>query len=353
MPRSTHYDLSLPYITDGLEGVGGRIKARPEDFAVEEISLYEPSGEGSHLYVNLTKINQTTREVQVQLAELFGLRPQNIGTGGLKDKYSIATQTFSILFEKNDVSSDEAVTLIEDKLDVRVNWAKWHVNKFRAGHLIGNRFEVTITEIHMPMKRAMRNSQRIADAIHRTGVPNYYGEQRTGRAGKNIRQGWEILQGKHIQDRWLSKLLIAGYQSYLCNRYLSERVRRGQFSKLMLGDVAKKHDTGGIFWVNDLSLEQPRYEAQEISFTAPMYGYEMSRALGESALLEDEIFEESGLSMNSFKRLKVTGTRRMGRITPKIEVTEVPRGIKLSFDLRKGGFATTVLREFMKNEPGG
>jgi tRNA pseudouridine13 synthase len=343
----------LPYITAGLEGVGGRIRARPEDFVVEELSLYEPSGKGSHLYVNLTKVNQTTRDVQIQLAELFSLRPQNIGTGGLKDKNSVATQTFSILFEKNDMPSDEAVMQIEDKLDVRVNWAKWHGNKFRAGHLIGNRFEVTITDIHMPMSKAMRNIMRIAEAIHQSGVPNYYGEQRTGRAGKNIQEGWEILQGKRLKDRWLSKLLVAGYQSYLCNRYLSERIRRGLFNKLMLGDIAKKHDTGGIFWVNDLALEQPRYDAQEISFTAPMYGTEMSHALGESAQLEDEIFTESGVSMKAFKRLKVTGTRRIGRITPKIIVKEVPRGITLSFTLRKGGFATTVLREFMKNEPGG
>ena len=151
----------------------------------------------------------------------------------------------------------------------------------------------------------------------------------------------------------MSKLLVAGYQSYLCNRYLSERVRMGLFNKLLVGDIAKKHDTGGIFWVHDLAVEQSRYDAQEISFTAPIYGYEMSHALDESAGLEDEIFEESGLSMKAFKRLKVKGTRRMGRMTPKIEVAEEPNGISLSFTLRKGAFATIVMREFMKNEPGG
>ena len=33
-------DLSLPYITEGLEGIGGRIRARPEDFMVEEVLGY-------------------------------------------------------------------------------------------------------------------------------------------------------------------------------------------------------------------------------------------------------------------------------------------------------------------------
>ncbi len=76
-------DLSLPYLTPDLEGIGGRIRARPEDFMVEEVALYEPSGSGRHLYVNITKRNQTTRDVQLQLADLFDLRPRNIGTAGL------------------------------------------------------------------------------------------------------------------------------------------------------------------------------------------------------------------------------------------------------------------------------
>ncbi len=354
MTKLPPLDLSLPYITDGLRGVGGRIKARPEDFMVEEVSLYEPSGVGSHLYVNLTKINQTTRDVQLQLAELFNLRPQNIGTGGLKDKDSVSTQTFSLLFESNDVSSSEAVENIEGSLDVRVNWAKWHSNKFRAGHIIGNRFKVIIADIHIPRNQALADTRRIADMIHRRGLPNYYGEQRTGKHGKNVQAGWEILNGgKRLADRWLSKLLVAGYQSYLCNRYLSERVRRGLFDTLLLGDVAKKHDTGGIFWVNDVEVEQPRYVAQEISFTAPMYGFQMSQATGEAGELEALILEESEMSLKTFKRMKVKGTRRLGRLTPRIDVAEVPRGLMLSFTLHKGGFATTLLREFMKNEPGG
>jgi tRNA pseudouridine13 synthase len=346
-------DLSLPYLTADLEGIGGRIRARPEDFMVEEVALYEPSGSGRHLYVNITKRSQTTRDVQLQLADLFDLRPRNIGTAGLKDKHAVTTQTFSILFEKNDVRPDDASTLIEGSLNFKVNWAKFHGNKLRAGHLIGNRFKITITDIRMPPSQAIERSRRIAETIHLKGLPNYYGEQRIGKDGKKVREGWAILQGrKTLADRWLSKLLVSVYRSYLCNRYLAERMRRGLFDRLLLGDIAKKHETGGIFWVNDPSTEQPRYEAQEISFTAPIFGHKMSQPLGEAAALEAEIFEESKMSMETFRRMKVTGTRRFGRLTPRIEVTEAPRGIQLSFMLHKGGFATTLLREFMKIEQG-
>ena len=74
----------------------------------------------------------------------------------------------------------------------------------------------------------------------------------------------------------------------------------------------------------------------------------MSQALGEAAALEAEIFDESKMSMETLKRMKVTGTRRFGRLTPRIEVTEAPRCVQLSFMLHKGGYATTLLREFMK-----
>ena len=346
---SSPLDLRLPYITEGLEGIGGRIRARPEDFVVEEVALYEPSGSGSHLYVNLTKVNQTTRDIQLQLAELFRLRPENIGTAGLKDKYSVATQTFSILFERGDVRPADAVELIEGSVDVKVNWAKWHANKFRAGHLVGNRFQVTITDIHMSQTRAEERARMIAECIHVRGLPNYYGEQRTGRHGKNVEEGREILRDRRaFADRWLRKLLVSGYQSYLCNRYLAERVGRGLFDGLLLGDIAKKHETGGIFWVNDLEAEQPRYLSKEISFTAPMYGYRMSQPTGDAAKLEAEILEESDVTMEALRRNGVTGTRRLGRLVPSIDVSVVPRGIRLGFMLHKGGFATTLLREFMK-----
>ncbi len=60
------FNLLLPYITEDLPGVGGRIRASIDDFVVEEVSSIEPSGTGDHLYISLTKEGLTTREVQVK-----------------------------------------------------------------------------------------------------------------------------------------------------------------------------------------------------------------------------------------------------------------------------------------------
>ena len=48
-------DLTLPYATQELPGIGGHLRAAPDSFIVEEIPLYQPSGAGQHLYVNIPR----------------------------------------------------------------------------------------------------------------------------------------------------------------------------------------------------------------------------------------------------------------------------------------------------------
>ena len=347
------FNLLLPYITEDLPGVGGRIRASIDDFVVEEVSSIETSGTWYHIYISLTKRGLTTREVQVKLAELFDLRPQEIGTGGLKDKDARATQVFSLLFERGKIEPDVVVRSVEESIDVRVNWAKYHGVKFRAGYLVGNSFRVLISDIKVPREETLDRSKRIADRIHQIGIPNFYGEQRMGRRGKNAKAGWDIIHGeKRVGNRWLSRYLISAYQSYLCNMYLTERVDRGIFDRLIPGDIVEDHETGERTLVEDVEGLQQRYINREASFTAPMFGPKMTRASGEAGAIEDGVFAESGMSNKLLKRNRVTGTRRRGRLTPRIDIKAKAKGIQLSFTRHKGGFATTLLREFMKGGHG-
>ena len=80
-----------------------------------------------------------------------------------------------------------------------------------------------------------------------------------------------------------------------------------------------------------------------------MYGPKMMQAEGEAAVLEERIYTESGLTMAQLRKHRVSGARRLGRLVPEIEVEQNSRGIQLTFTLGKGGFATTVLREYMKH----
>lgn len=346
-------DLTLPYITAGLPGIGGRLRATPEHFIVEEVALYEATGEGQHLYVNLTKDGLTTKEVQGHLARLFGVTRGEVGFAGMKDKYARTTQTFSVAVGHRPASfASEAKARIEAELPVTVNWAEFHRNKLRPGHLLGNRFTITVTDLATAPAEALARCNAIIEQIRRRGLPNYFGPQRLGQNGGNVRQGRALLLGEVKKpDRWLRRFLVSCYQSYLCNRYLARRIELDAFDRLLAGDVAKKHATGGMFDVQELAIEQPRFVAQEISFTAPIYGPKMWAAQDEAGQMEAEILAASPVTMEHLAKAGVEGTRRLGRLLiPDLEAALIDGNLVTRFMLPKGGFATTVMRELMKSD---
>lgn len=68
----------------------------PEDFVVDEIPLYRPSGEGEHTFVRVEKRLRNSEEVRRELARLAGVRPVEVGYAGRKDRIAIARQWFSV-----------------------------------------------------------------------------------------------------------------------------------------------------------------------------------------------------------------------------------------------------------------
>lgn len=336
--------VTWPYISAHLPGIGGRIKARPEHFVVEEIPLYTPCGEGEHTYLWITKRGLTSTYVRDALARLFNVSPQDIGMAGMKDRHAVTTQAYSV----PRVDPDEAIARIKAHLpEIEVHWAKRHRNKLKPGHLLGNRFRITVVDT---VPDAWERAQAIAAYLRRTGVPNYYGAQRFGRRGDNALRGKQALLGQGPRDRWLRRFLIAAYQAYLFNRYLATRLLQGHFTHLLLGDIAKKADTGGLFVVRDVAAEQPRYERGEIHFTGPMYGYKMWMAEADAGRLEAQVLAEEGVTFDTFRQARVKGTRRLGRLwLSDLEITRDEEGhLVFTFTLPKGAFATTVMREFMK-----
>lgn len=173
--------VSLPYITPELPGVGGRLKADPSAFVVEEITAYDASGEGPHLYVSLTRAGWTTRKVADALASLYHIDRHAVGFAGLKDRHARCTQTFSL-----PGLQPEDAARIEAELPFTVNWARCHSNKLKTGHLQGNRFTITVAGLSVDADTALARANAIAGAVGERGVPNFFGAQRFGVDGQNI-----------------------------------------------------------------------------------------------------------------------------------------------------------------------
>src|SRR6476620_56462 len=166
----------IPYLTTNFPGIGGTIKNRPEDFFVQEIPIYEPSGEGEHVYCEIQKVGIPTFEAVNRVAAALRVSTRDVGYAGLKDARAISRQMLSIWG-----TTEEAVMGMHVP-GIAVQWARRHVNKLRLGHLAGNRFAIKIRDVE---PTDVVKLQEPLKELQRRGVPNYFGEQRFGRRGDN------------------------------------------------------------------------------------------------------------------------------------------------------------------------
>jgi tRNA pseudouridine13 synthase len=242
------------------------------------------------------------------------------------------------------VVSDISLEKLTDE-GIRVLEASRHRHKLRTGHLLGNRFSILIRQTDA---EAEMRARAIVQLLQTQGLPNFYGPQRFGAAGDNPAAGLALLQGKRrLRSVRKRKLLISSYGSLLFNLTLKERMQRDLYARLLPGDIAKKHDTGGIFLVTDPMVEQPRADRLEISATGPIWGKKMRQPQGAAGALEEEILRDRQLTPDLFG--KQPGSRRSLRVAlTEITVQKETEGLRLGFFLPKGSYGTVLLDEIMK-----
>lgn len=335
---------AYPYLTPHLPGVEGVIRHLPQDFQVEEVPAYSPRGSGEHLFLLIEKQGLTTRAVVEFLRDRLHINEAHIGVAGLKDKHALTRQWFSI-----PACYQAHLERLAELEGVRVLEWGLHPHKLKVGHLRGNRFRILIRPRGGPLSG--QAAEAILRELERQGVPNYYGPQRFGLGGLNPLKGYALAQKNKVHSpSWLKKFLLSSLQSLLFNDWLALRLEEGLFAQVIEGDVAKKHDTGGEFIVQDAARENPRALRFEISATGPLYGKKYREAEGLARALEDRILQKYRLERSHFASRR--GDRRLIRF-PLTDwgVEEAPEGLWVRFFLPKGAYATAVLRELMKRNP--
>ena len=171
-------------LTNHLPGTGGKLKAEPGHFIVEELPLYAPTGAGEHVYLNIVREDWTTRKLVEAMGRLFQLKDKDIGTAGLKDRQARAGQMFSLHLHKTP--PDEVAARVQGELGVEVRSASRHANKLKTGHLKANRFEILLTDTHPD---ALERARHKWEHLQKQQIPNYYGEQRFGKDADNAQRG--------------------------------------------------------------------------------------------------------------------------------------------------------------------
>jgi len=179
-----------PFLTAPVAPIPGCIKKRDEEFLVEELPRYEPSGEGEHIYLFVEKRGLSTSELLRIVAGHFGVDQRDVGYAGMKDKNAITRQILSV-YAPGKKPEDYPMLQHEQ---VGVLWADLHRNKLRRGHLSGNRFSVWIrdTDAHR-----VNDAHRILRFLEARGMPNFYGHQRFGTRRRNHQLGRLYLRREH------------------------------------------------------------------------------------------------------------------------------------------------------------
>jgi tRNA pseudouridine13 synthase len=328
-----------------------RIKTVPEDFVVEEIPAYEPSGAGEHLYVRFTKRGLTTDEAVRAICAAVGADARAAGVAGMKDKHAVTTQTISIHTPKNPEAVDVA--------GVTVHAMSRHGNKIKPGHLIGNRFRLLLRGV------ARERAGEVVASLERAGregVPNAFGAQRFGARGDNVERARAWLAGKERgpRDPKARRFMFSSMQSAAFNALLEKRVDDGTWATPLEGDLVKQRTHGGLFLCTDVQTDRERAARGEVSPTGPIPGVKMRAPEGVPRALEEAAIERvfgAGFDFAATRALG-EGTRRALRLwVDDLEAGVDPAGaeeqdasVRVYFVLPKGAYATTVLASAVELE---
>jgi tRNA pseudouridine13 synthase len=318
-----------------------RLRSVPEDFCVDELPLYRPSGSGEHTFVHVEKRLRTTEDIAHTLARFASVRARDIGYAGRKDRVALTTQWFSVPGLDPERAREIAVP------GLRVLDAVRHAHKLRTGHLRANRFRIVVRDLAAPQRDA---AVRRLEEIGRVGMPNRFGAQRFGRDGDNAERGLALLRGEGSRDdRRNARFLLSALQAAVFNAALDER--GAPLDTVEVGEVAMVHESGGCFVVEDLAREAARAAAFEISATGPIFGTKLLAASGEAGERECRVLERSGVlvDVSSLPRgLRLRGARRALRVRPDAASAEVrDDGLLLRFSLPPGSYATILVEELL------
>jgi tRNA pseudouridine13 synthase len=340
-PPPRAYPTTLPFV-DAF--VGGTIEFRgdDDDFLVDEVPSYLPSGEGEHLYLQIEKRGLSTPALLRRLRDLCRLDERDIGIAGHKDARGVTRQWVSVPARVVEPRLAE----LPEALGATIVQSGRHGNKLRMGHNRGNRFTCRLHGTSAA--DAVVIAARAAELAAR-GLPNFFGQQRFGHGDRTLREAERFLVRPRKAVSRREKMWASAVQSAIFNTWLALRVSEGTWNQALDGDMLEKI-TGASFVSDDPATDGPRVAAGEVSPSGPMYGRAMRCAERDALTRESRSLAEMGVNVEMMIAHPAfnTGTRRCGRVWPtEVEVRPEPTSTVVSFALGSGSYASVFLHELI------
>lgn len=341
---SSKLDIDQWHYLHGKPTAGGKFKTQADDFYVQEILGYSPSGEGEHIYLWTRKTGLNTAFVAEQLATFCQLPLRNITYAGRKDKHAVSEQWFGVhLPGKGDF--DWAKMQLEG---FEVLHAARHNKKLRVGNLTGNRFKIRLRDL----SDSADLRQRI-EKIAQIGVPNYFGEQRFGvsrhhQAGGNLALAEKMLQGEAIKNRNKRSMAISALRSWLFNEFVSQRIASGFALQAMSGDTFILNGSNSFFSATDIDdTILKRLSEGDILLSAPLWGKGKLTTETDAHGFESNLAQRHSKVCQLLENLGLEQQRRHTILLPRNLQFTLDKDLLIEFDLPAGCFATAVLRELL------
>jgi len=270
----------------------------------------KPSGEGEHLWLLISKRDQNTTWVAGLLAQLAGLKRNDVGFCGLKDRFAVTSQWFSLYLPGRDL---DLSCLKHD--DFHIVSAARHGKKLRRGMHLGNKFQIILRDFSVD---TITLQDRL-NVIQKCGMPNYFGEQRFGHQGNNLREAQTLISEDKLKgNRHGTGLYLSAARSWLFNLVIEKRIREKQLYLTLDGG-----DTG------------------------PLWGRGRSSVGGVIGELENQVLAPWKDWCYALEHAGLTQQRRSVLVRPENIVSDWIESdqLKLQFSLPSGCYATVLLRE--------
>jgi tRNA pseudouridine13 synthase len=320
--------------------ISGRIRTAAEDFQVDEIQQFTPSGIGEHVWLHIKKTGENTDWVAAELAKIAGVPRRDVSYAGMKDRNAVTTQWFSVQMPGKEAPDWKA----DLPVSIQILEEKRHDKKLRRGALLGNQFKLIIRDFSGDQSELDETISRITEQ----GVPNYFGAQRFGNYCFNVIRAEKWFKGEFkLKDRAKRSIYLSAARSWIFNHILSARVTDGTWNKAIEGDVFMLKDSNSFFlgMVNDEIIK--RVNNQEINPSGALWGRGRLPTQGAIAGLEQDIASQFAVLCEGLEKNGLKQERRSLRLNVNdLSCEKLEDGIlSLNFSLPTGTYATTVLEE--------
>ncbi len=368
----------------------------------EKMVVPENTEKKEHLILELEKINTDTNKAIAMIARGLGVSTKRIGYAGLKDKRAITCQRISVF----EPIIEKIIGFGMKGLELRNPvWGE----RLELGDLKGNFFTITLRNISEKEEEIKKIVLEFTKQIGK-GVPNFFGTQRFGGKRMITHKVGKLLIKEHYKEAILlyltetfeeekediknarinlaktldykqalkefprecrtelaiinqlvrnendfigalnalpkktRYLFVHAYQSYLFNKILEKRIE-------LFGEKALQ------------KVDEEECNEEGIPLGA-LFGFESEFTKGRIGEIEKKLFEEEDISFEDFKiraqsELSSKGSKKEIVLFPKNfllkrifddEYNEGKKAVEIEFFLSKGNYATTILKELIKEE---